>query len=50
MPEVVLRVAMSCGGCSGAVERILKKAEGEPPGRRRQSARHFSKDQTNRRT
>ena len=22
MPEVVLRVAMSCGGCSGAVERI----------------------------
>lgn len=28
MPEVVLRVAMSCGGCSGAVERILSKTEG----------------------
>ena len=33
MPEVVLRVAMSCGGCSGAVERILNKTEGAPPPR-----------------
>ena len=31
MPEVVLRVAMSCEGCSGAVERILSKTEGAPP-------------------
>jgi len=28
MTEVVLRVAMSCGGCSGAVERVLKKMDG----------------------
>ena len=25
---MTLRVAMSCGGCSGAVERIIKKMEG----------------------
>jgi copper chaperone len=26
-------IAMSCGGCSGAVERVLKKLEGDcsPP-------------------
>jgi copper chaperone CopZ len=24
-------VAMSCGGCSGAVDRVLKKLEGMPP-------------------
>lgn len=24
-------VAMSCGGCSGAVERVLKKLDGTPP-------------------
>jgi hypothetical protein len=24
-------IAMSCGGCSGAVERVLKKLEGKPP-------------------
>ncbi len=23
-------IAMSCGGCSGAVERVLKKLDGEP--------------------
>lgn len=27
-PKVTLRVAMTCGGCSGAVERIIKKMEG----------------------
>ena len=26
--QVVLRVAMTCGGCSGAVERVLAKMEG----------------------
>lgn len=29
-------IAMSCGGCSGAVERVLKKLDGEccpPPAR-----------------
>ena len=26
--QVTLRVAMSCGGCSGAVERVIKKMEG----------------------
>jgi copper chaperone len=26
-------VAMSCGGCSGAIERVLKKLDGEPVGR-----------------
>ena len=26
--KVTLKVAMSCGGCSGAVERVLKKMEG----------------------
>lgn len=25
---MTLKVAMSCGGCSGAVERVLKKMEG----------------------
>ena len=24
-------VAMSCGGCSGAIERVLKKLEGQFP-------------------
>jgi copper chaperone len=24
-------VAMSCGGCSGAIERVLKKLEGQSP-------------------
>jgi len=24
-------VAMSCGGCSGAVERVLKKLDGQSP-------------------
>ena len=24
-------VTMTCGGCSGAVERVLKKLEGENP-------------------
>lgn len=28
MPEVVLDVEMACSGCSGAVERVLKKLEG----------------------
>lgn len=28
MPEVVLNVDMACSGCSGAVERVLKKLEG----------------------
>ncbi|WIA09813.1 hypothetical protein OEZ86_012351 [Tetradesmus obliquus] len=28
MPEVVLKVEMPCSGCSGAVERVLKKMEG----------------------
>jgi hypothetical protein len=28
MPEVVLNVEMACSGCSGAVERVLKKLEG----------------------
>ena len=27
--QVVLKVAMACGGCSGAVERVLAKMEGE---------------------
>jgi copper chaperone CopZ len=27
-------VAMSCGGCSGAVERVLKKLDGELSPRR----------------
>ena len=35
MPELVLSVfawpQMTCGGCSGAVERVLKKTEGAPP-------------------
>ncbi len=26
----VFNVSMSCGGCSGAVERVLKKLEGMP--------------------
>jgi copper chaperone CopZ len=25
-------IGMSCGGCSGAVERVLKKLDGELPG------------------
>jgi copper chaperone CopZ len=25
---IVLKVAMMCGGCSGAVERVLSKMEG----------------------
>jgi copper chaperone len=25
---IVLKVAMMCAGCSGAVERVLKKMEG----------------------
>jgi copper chaperone CopZ len=29
MPQVVLNVEMACAGCSGAVERVLKKLEGE---------------------
>lgn len=29
MPDVVLDVEMACSGCSGAVERVLKKLEGE---------------------
>lgn len=28
MPEVVLNVEMACGGCSGAVERVLSKLPG----------------------
>lgn len=28
---VELKVAMSCGGCSGAVKRVLDKMEGEEP-------------------
>ena len=28
MPEVLFKVEMTCGGCSGAVTRILKKIEG----------------------
>lgn len=28
---VVLKVAMSCGGCSGAVKRVLTKMEGYSP-------------------
>jgi len=28
MPEVVLRVAMPCDGCKGAVERVLKRTQG----------------------
>eukprot|EP00554_Chaetoceros_debilis_P006523 CAMPEP_0194079100 /NCGR_PEP_ID=MMETSP0149-20130528/5339_1 /TAXON_ID=122233 /ORGANISM="Chaetoceros debilis, Strain MM31A-1" /LENGTH=71 /DNA_ID=CAMNT_0038760483 /DNA_START=81 /DNA_END=296 /DNA_ORIENTATION=+ len=28
MTEVKLEVGMTCGGCSGAVERILNKMEG----------------------
>eukprot|EP00775_Hariotina_reticulata_P010572 gene10572-10731_t len=28
MAEVVLKVEMACSGCSGAVERVLKKMEG----------------------
>jgi copper chaperone len=31
-------VAMSCGGCSGAVERVLKKLDGKSGGRRHRSA------------
>lgn len=27
--KYVFNVAMSCGGCSGAVERVLKKLDGE---------------------
>lgn len=27
--QVVLKVEMPCSGCSGAVERVLKKMEGE---------------------
>ena len=26
--QVVLKVDMACSGCSGAVERVLKKMEG----------------------
>ncbi|KAK9812871.1 hypothetical protein WJX72_005031 [[Myrmecia] bisecta] len=28
MPEVALKVAMSCGGCEAAVRRVLGKLEG----------------------
>ncbi|XP_065059003.1 copper transport protein ATOX1-like [Rhopilema esculentum] len=28
MPKYEFEVAMTCGGCSGAVERVLKKKEG----------------------
>lgn len=30
--QVVLRVDMTCGGCSGAVKRILDKMDGVHPG------------------
>jgi hypothetical protein len=29
--KYVFNVSMSCGGCSGAVERVLKKLEGTLP-------------------
>ena len=29
--KYVFNVTMSCGGCSGAVERVLKKLEGASP-------------------
>jgi copper chaperone len=28
MPEINFKVQMTCGGCSGAVTRILKKIDG----------------------